>query len=172
MDPSSCSRGRMRLSAGRSVPQEMPPLAAAAHAAFVLWASSLDPDADPFVASPGGSEVRHHFSDSEASFNDSDAPPPRLHLVVARRSCDHGGSAAAARAGVASWGMRVVPRVPRLRLSGALRPSSSTPRACRWSWTRRGSGRCRAVGAGGASLGAVQPCGEVLQLQGRWSPGA
>lgn len=56
-------------SAGRSI--DLPPLAAVAHASFVLRVSSLDPEAAPFFASPGASK-RLHFSDSEESFGDSD----------------------------------------------------------------------------------------------------
>jgi hypothetical protein len=72
---------------GDPSPLELPPLAVAAHAAFVLRASSLDPDAEPFAASPGGLEARLHFSDSEASFSNSDAPPPpgRGKAVYSRR---------------------------------------------------------------------------------------
>ncbi|CAD6222371.1 unnamed protein product [Miscanthus lutarioriparius] len=87
MEPGSCSRHswadevdeeETARSAGRSALFEFPPLAAATHASFVLQASSLDPDAEPFFASPGGSE-RLHFTDSEASFGDSDAPPSSGH---------------------------------------------------------------------------------------------
>jgi hypothetical protein len=60
--------------AGRSAFFELSPLAAAVHASFVLRTSSLDPDAEPFIASPGGYEERQHFTDSEASFGESDAP--------------------------------------------------------------------------------------------------
>ncbi|CAD6226867.1 unnamed protein product [Miscanthus lutarioriparius] len=63
-------------SAARSALLELPPLAAAAHAACVLRASSLDPDIEPFVGSSGVGENRLHFTDSKASFGDSDAPPP------------------------------------------------------------------------------------------------
>ena len=51
----------------------LPPLAAAAHAAQVLRSSSLNPNADPFSASPGG---RIQFSDSEESLEVSDSSPP------------------------------------------------------------------------------------------------
>lgn len=56
--------------------QHLPPLAAAAHATIVLHSSSLNPDAEPFYASPRGSSGRLHFTDSEASLDDSDGPPP------------------------------------------------------------------------------------------------
>lgn len=62
----------LRSTAG-SVLEHLPPLAAAAHAAHVLRASSLDPNAEPFPGSPRG---RVRFSDSEESSGDSDEPPP------------------------------------------------------------------------------------------------
>ena len=57
----------------RSANPRLPPLAAAAHAAQVLRSSSLNPNADPFSASPGG---RIQFSDSEESLEATDASPP------------------------------------------------------------------------------------------------
>lgn len=56
-------------------PFQLPPLVAAAHASLILRSSSLDPGAEPFVGSPGGSGERVHFTDSEASSYDSDVPP-------------------------------------------------------------------------------------------------
>ena len=61
-----------------SVGPRMPPLAAAAHAAQVLRSSSLNPNADPFSASPGGG-----FS-SPILRSRSRLPTPRRLLVVAR----------------------------------------------------------------------------------------
>lgn len=91
----------------RSAFQQLPPLAVAAHATFVLRASSLDPDAEPFVASPGESGGRLHFTDSEGSLGDSDAPAssgrgkavrqPRRHHRRRRRQPRHGGFMADAR---------------------------------------------------------------------------
>lgn len=50
---------------------QLPPLAAAAHAANVLRSSALDPTAEPFLGSPEG---RIRFTDSEESYGESDAP--------------------------------------------------------------------------------------------------
>jgi hypothetical protein len=61
--------------AARSVYPELPPLAAAAHASFVLRSTSLDPDATPFSSPGAGFGDRIHFTDSEASFGDYDASP-------------------------------------------------------------------------------------------------
>jgi hypothetical protein len=92
MEPGSCSRSswadeieeeESARGAGRSAFFELPPLAAVAHASFVLQASSLDLDVGPFIASPGGYEERLHFTDSEASFGDTDVPPLSEHGMAA-----------------------------------------------------------------------------------------
>lgn len=84
MGPGSCSRRswadeveekESTWGAGRFAFPELPPLVAATHASLVLWASSLDPKAEPFTASLGGSEEKLHFTNLEASFYDSDTPP-------------------------------------------------------------------------------------------------
>jgi hypothetical protein len=95
MDPGSCSRRswadeveeeEAARSAARSVLSELPPLAAATHASLVLRASTLDPEAKPFLASPGAERI--HFTDSKASFGDSEPPPLLLRGkdVVASRA--------------------------------------------------------------------------------------
>jgi len=114
MDPGSCSdrswadeveEAEAARSTGSSAFPGLPPLAAAAHASLVLRASSLDPDAAPFGASPGdGYGERLHFTDSEASFGDSDEPPssargraaapPRRHRRRRRRRARIGRFAA------------------------------------------------------------------------------
>lgn len=53
----------------------LPPLAATAHATLVLRASALNPHAEPFQGSPGGSVVRLCFSDSEPSLSDPEESP-------------------------------------------------------------------------------------------------
>jgi hypothetical protein len=111
-EASICSTGRFRLkallcsrrswvdeveeeaarSAGRSNLFELPPLAATAHASLVLRLSSLDPEAEPFVVSPGGSDARLHFTNSEASFGGSDGPPSSDRgkgVLLPRRQCRH-----------------------------------------------------------------------------------
>jgi hypothetical protein len=81
MESGSCSRVSWadeveadEASLGVATPSSfnLPPLAAAAHTTMVLHSSSLDPDAEPFVGSPGRSGGKLSFSDSEASF-DSEA---------------------------------------------------------------------------------------------------
>lgn len=62
----------------------LPPLAAATHASLVLRATNLDPDAEPFFASPDASE-RLHLSDYEGSFGDSDEPPSSGRVDLAAR---------------------------------------------------------------------------------------
>jgi hypothetical protein len=57
---------------------ELPLLAAATHTSLVLRASSLDPDAQPFFASPSRSK-RLHFTDPEASIGNSDLLPSSDH---------------------------------------------------------------------------------------------
>jgi hypothetical protein len=134
---------------GDPSPLELPPLAVAAHAAFVLRASSLDPDAEPFAASPGGLEARLHFSDSEASFSNSDAPPPpgRGKAVYSRRP----------RRGDFMGDARHSPR-PSPPAQRRLASIIVHPHACRCNQTRRGLGQCRAVGVGGASLRCGARC--------------
>lgn len=61
--------------AARSAYPELPPLTAAAHASLVLRTTSLDLDATPFSSPGAGYGDRLHFTDSEASFGDSDASP-------------------------------------------------------------------------------------------------
>lgn len=72
----SRSGSRRSWAAGSGSFAGLPPLAAAAHASLVLRASSLDPLAAPF-GSPSEDDLggRLHFSDSEASDEDSVAPP-------------------------------------------------------------------------------------------------
>lgn len=84
MEPGSCSRlswadeveaEEASLAAMSPAGCQLPSLAAAAHATLVLQGSSLNPDAEPFVGSPGGFTVRLNFSDSEASLSDLEASP-------------------------------------------------------------------------------------------------
>lgn len=93
MEPGSCSRlswadevEANEASRGAASPTgfNLPSLAAAAHAAFMLQACSLDPDAEPFVGSPGGSEARLPFSDSEASVSDPKVLPASAHGKISR----------------------------------------------------------------------------------------
>jgi hypothetical protein len=99
MEPNTCSRSswadeveeeESARGAGRCAFFELPPLAVAVHASFVLWASSLDPDVEPLITSPGGYEERLHFTDLEASFGESDAPLPRQQRRHPRRRVHRG----------------------------------------------------------------------------------
>lgn len=84
MEPGSCSRWSWAdeveaaevAAADLAVPVfNLPPMAAKAHATLMLQATSLNPDADPFLGSPGRSGGRLAFSDSEASLSDLEASP-------------------------------------------------------------------------------------------------
>ena len=79
MEPGSYSRRsradevkeeEVSLSAARSALHHLPPLTAVAHATHVLCSSSLDPDVEPFIGSPGESEGCLHLTDLEASFGE------------------------------------------------------------------------------------------------------
>lgn len=92
-EPGSCSRlswadeveaVEASPSATRAIPFELPPLAATAHAALVLQASCLDPDAEPFIGFPGGSEARLHLSDTKGSFSGSEHSLSACGKVPAR----------------------------------------------------------------------------------------
>jgi hypothetical protein len=133
----SLARTHVLRSSGRSFP-ELPPLEASAHARLVLRPSSLDPDAEPFDASPGGSD-RLHFSDSEVSLGDSEPPvSERGKAVVPPRR-----QRRPRRPATLSRGL------PSSSLLGS-RPLLCSRCACPSSLTQMASGRCRAAGVGAA----------------------
>jgi hypothetical protein len=148
MEPGSCSRlswadevKANEASRGAASPTgfNLPPLAATAHAAFMLQASSLDPDAlSPSLAlrvAPRRDCTSPIQRPPSATLRSS------LRRLVARRSRGRVGSAdavVAALAGALSWRMRAALR---LRQGTAWRPLLCTPRACQSSRTPRGLGR-------------------------------
>jgi hypothetical protein len=117
---------------------------------------SLDPDAEPFDASPGGSD-RLHFSDSEVSLGDSEPPvSERGKAVVPPRR-----QRRPRRPATLSRGL------PSSSLLGS-RPLLCSRCACPSSLTQMASGRCRAAGVGAAPppppAGPSGPRGKMLQL--------
>jgi hypothetical protein len=160
MEPGSCSRRswpdeveEAARSDANSQLFELPPLAAVEHAAFMLRSSSLDLDAEPFVGSPRGSEAKLRFTDPEASFGDSGAPPSSGCEPARRLPCRCRGSVVAGVAVLAVGGSWVMPVGHLLgthhQHRSVLPPLWFTHPACRLSQTLRVSIRCRAGGVRG-----------------------